>query len=114
MLFRNNFRSFLNCTFILDENGHSAALKRVEKLTKRKLTEFYKVDCRDKAMLETIFKKVHTINLNKSIYLFQHKIDCVMHFAALKAVGESMTRALDYYHNNLISSLSLLQVETIK
>lgn len=43
----------------------------------------------------------------------QHKIDCVIHFAAMKAVGESMEYPLLYYKNNLIGMLNLLEVGTI-
>lgn len=40
----------------------------------------------------------------------QHSIDCVIHFAALKAVGESMQQPLLYYQNNLLGMLNLLEV----
>ena len=42
--------------------------------------------------------------------MFQHNITHVMHFAGLKAVGESCTEPLRYYSNNLISTLTLLKV----
>lgn len=41
---------------------------------------------------------------------FQHQVDCVIHFAALKAVGESMQQPLLYYQNNLLGMLNLLEV----
>lgn len=46
----------------------------------------------------------------KNIFGFQHSIDCVIHFAALKAVGESMMQPLMYYQNNLLGMLNLLEV----
>ena len=60
-------------------------------------------------------------NLNPSIteglihllicFTLQHKIDCVIHFAALKAVGESVSMPLTYYRNNVGGTLTLLEVE---
>ena len=43
-------------------------------------------------------------------FLFQHKIDGVMHFAALKAVGESCALPLKYYGNNVIGSSNLMEI----
>lgn len=43
--------------------------------------------------------------------VLQHKIDCVMHFAALKAVGESVSIPLTYYRNNVGGSVTLFEVE---
>lgn len=71
------------------------SLSRVQKLAKRSLT-FYKADLQDKATLREIFSK--------------HKIDCVIHFAALKAVGESCRIPLDYYRNNVGGSVTLLEI----
>lgn len=76
-------------------NGESAALKRVETITGKKIT-FYKCDLLDKNNIFDIFEK--------------HKVDCVIHFAAIKAVGESMEHPLLYYKNNLIGMLNLLEV----
>ena len=45
-----------------------------------------------------------------SLKIFQHKIDCVIHFAALKAVGESCALPLKYYSNNVSGSANLLEV----
>lgn len=60
-------------------------------------------------------------NLNPSVtegliqlcicFTLQHKIDCVIHFAALKAVGESVSMPLTYYRNNVGGTLTLLEVE---
>ncbi|XP_076320124.1 UDP-glucose 4-epimerase-like isoform X3 [Tachypleus tridentatus] len=71
------------------------SLRRVQELTGKSLT-FYKVDLLDKEGLENIFCK--------------HKLEYVIHFAALKAVGESCQIPLDYYHNNISGTISLLEV----
>uniref|UniRef100_A0A6V7MCC7 UDP-glucose 4-epimerase n=1 Tax=Bracon brevicornis TaxID=1563983 RepID=A0A6V7MCC7_9HYME len=79
----------------VSECGHSAALTRVEKITGKKV-HFYHCDMTNKEHLEVVFKK--------------HKIDCVIHFAAIKAVGESMQVPLHYYKNNVIGAINLLEV----
>lgn len=73
---------------VLDNLYNSAvtALRRVEKITGRSLT-FCKGDVRDGALLKTIFAR--------------HAVDVVIHFAALKAVGESVQKPLEYYDNNI-------------
>ncbi|CAG9859965.1 unnamed protein product [Phyllotreta striolata] len=71
------------------------ALKRVEEITGETVT-FYDVDITDRAALDKVFKN--------------HKIDAVMHFAALKAVGESVRIPLKYYQNNVGGSAILLEV----
>ncbi len=76
------------------ENASREALKRVEKITGKEIF-FYENDVRDRAALELIFTA--------------HKIDWVIHFAGLKAVGESVKKPLEYYDNNLISTLVLLE-----
>ena len=70
-------------------------MKRVEKITGKKVA-FYKVDVRDRAAMEKIFA--------------DEKIDWVIHFAGLKAVGESCKKPVEYYDNNLVSTLVLLEV----
>lgn len=77
-------------------NRESLALKRVEAITGGKYVTFYECDLLDKSALQTIFEK--------------HPIDCVIHFAAMKAVGESMEYPLLYYKNNLVGMLNLLEV----
>ncbi|XKL59030.1 hypothetical protein PGB90_000046 [Kerria lacca] len=79
----------------VDENGEAISLKKVRQITGREVT-FYQCDLLDKAKLDHIFS--------------QHSIDCVIHFAAMKAVGESMKNPLLYYQNNLISAMNLLNV----
>jgi UDP-glucose 4-epimerase len=55
--------------------------------------DFYEGDLRDEKLLDRIFR--------------EHRIDCVVHFAAFKTVGESLMRPLEYYDNNLSSTLKL-------
>lgn len=76
-------------------NDESIALQRVEKIT-NKSVKFYKSDLLDVGALEKIFKS--------------HKFSSVIHFAAMKAVGESMQFPLLYYKNNLIGMINLLEV----
>lgn len=71
------------------------SLIRVQKLSGKSVT-FYAVDLLNKDDVSKIFKN--------------HKIDCVIHFAALKAVGESCQIPLTYYHNNITGAVYLLQV----
>ncbi|MCL2564485.1 MAG: UDP-glucose 4-epimerase GalE [Defluviitaleaceae bacterium] len=73
-------------------NSKPAVLDRVKKLSGKDIS-FYKTDLRDKKGLDEVFRT--------------HKIDCVMHFAALKAVGESVEKPLFYYEHNLNSTLAL-------
>lgn len=76
-------------------NSQKTSLERVKELTGKNIT-FYQADVMDKNVLNEIFTK--------------HSIDSVIHFAGLKAVGESVTQPLMYYQNNLISSLTLFEV----
>ena len=79
---------------------------------------FYNVDlCDKKAMTECFSKVQRTISSNcqssfrHDLFLYsQHKVDCVMHFAAAKAVAESVREPLKYYSNNVNASTTLLQV----
>ncbi len=75
-------------------NSSAESLKRVEKIT-GKSTALYEGDIRDGALLDRIFT--------------EHKIDWVIHFAGLKAVGESCAKPVEYYDNNLNGTLVLLQ-----
>ena len=74
-------------------NSKREALARVERITGRAAT-FYEIDARDAAALARVFDT--------------HKIDAAIHFAALKAVGESVAKPIEYYGNNLDSLLVLL------
>lgn len=76
-------------------NSKPEVVNRIKELAKKMFT-FYEADVRDKETLMTIFQK--------------ESIDAVIHFAGLKAVGESVQVPLKYYHNNLISTLTLLEV----
>ena len=76
-------------------NANPKSLERVEELTGKKVT-FYEGDVRDEALLRKIFK--------------ENEIDSVIHFAGLKAVGESVAQPWRYYDNNLNSTLVLTKV----
>jgi UDP-glucose 4-epimerase len=75
-------------------NSKEESLRRVQEIAGKPLT-FHKVDLLDRPALEAVFD--------------QHSIDAVIHFAALKAVGESVARPLDYYHNNITGTIYLCQ-----
>jgi UDP-glucose 4-epimerase len=76
-------------------NSSPVSLNRVQELTGRNLA-FYEGDVRDEALLQNIFR--------------EHEIGCVIHFAGLKAVGESVAKPWEYYDNNLNSTLILAKV----
>ena len=89
----------------LDKAGHSVivvdnlvnskveALRRVEKIIGKEVP-FYKADVRDHEAMDKIFKA--------------NKIDAVIHFAGLKAVGESVAKPLEYYENNMNATFVLV------
>ncbi len=77
------------------DNSSDVSLERVEKIVGKKI-KFYKEDVRDKDALRKIFS--------------ENNIEAVIHFAGLKAVGESVRKPIEYYDNNLISTISLLEV----
>jgi len=76
-------------------NSSSESLKRVEQIT-GKAVAFYEADVRDAAALSRIFEA--------------HRITGVIHFAALKAVGESVAKPIEYYRNNVDGLLVVLDV----
>lgn len=76
-------------------NSSKEALRRVEELTGRQVI-FYEQDLRDIEGLNAIFR--------------EHAIEAVIHFAGLKAVGESVRMPLHYYSNNIAATLGLCQV----
>lgn len=84
-------------TVIIDNlvNSKKEVISKIEEITKKKPI-FYEGDVRDEELLRSIFKS--------------HKIDAVIHFAGLKAVGESVEKPLEYYQNNLDSTLILLSM----
>ncbi len=75
-------------------NSSEESIKRVEKIT-GKGVKIYNADVRNKSALDKIFT--------------EQKIDWVIHFAGLKAVGESCAKPIEYYDNNLNGTLTLLQ-----
>jgi len=76
-------------------NSSKESLNRVKNITKKSL-DFYKADLLDKKQIIAVFS--------------EHKIDAVIHFAGLKAVGESVSIPLRYFHNNITGTLNLLAV----
>ena len=76
-------------------NSSAEAVRRVEEITGKKIT-FYEADLLDRAAMEGIFDK--------------ENIESVIHFAGLKAVGESVVKPLEYYYNNITGTLVLCDV----
>jgi len=76
-------------------NSSEEALHRVEKITGKEVT-FYEADVTDEMALESIFTEMD--------------FDAVIHFAGYKAVGESVQKPLEYYENNILSTIALLKV----
>ncbi|MBB6713498.1 UDP-glucose 4-epimerase GalE [Clostridium gasigenes] len=76
-------------------NSKDIVLDKIESIT-GKLPKFYKMNILNEEDLETVFK--------------ENKIDAVIHFAAFKAVGESVSMPIEYYHNNLTTTLVTLNV----
>lgn len=76
-------------------NSSEVALQRVQELAGRSL-KFYRSDLRDRAALDTVFSA--------------ESIDAVIHFAGLKAVGESLEIPREYYDNNVVGTLVLAEV----
>ena len=86
-----------HCPVVVDNLSNSSpkAIERVEKIT-GKTIPFYNVDIRDREGLEKVFA--------------QHTFDCCIHFAGLKAVGESVQKPWEYYENNIGGTLVLVDV----
>ncbi|HRW07118.1 MAG TPA: UDP-glucose 4-epimerase GalE [Caldilineaceae bacterium] len=76
-------------------NSKQESLRRVERLAGKSL-DFFKADLLDTAALSAAFAA--------------HPVDAVIHFAAYKAVGESVAKPLEYYQNNVAGTINLLQV----
>lgn len=76
-------------------NSKIDVLDKIEKITGKKV-KFYEVDCCDEEGMEKIFK--------------ENKIDGAIHFAGYKAVGESVKKPMEYYDNNIRSTLVLCQL----
>lgn len=75
-------------------NSNPLSLERVARIASRHV-EFHECDVRDRGALDAVFRK--------------HDIDCVIHFAGLKSVSESVDNPLAYYDNNLGATLSLCE-----
>ena len=76
-------------------NASEKSLERVKQITGKDL-KFYKVDIRDREGLNEVFDK--------------EEVECVIHFAGLKAVGESVAKPLEYYENNIGGTITLCDV----
>jgi len=77
-------------------NAKISVLDKIKQLCQDANVVFYKADIRDKEALNKIFS--------------ENKIDSVIHFAGLKAVGESVAKPLEYYENNIVGTLTLCEV----
>lgn len=77
-------------------NSKKETLDAIKKIT-NKVPKFYNVDIRNKESLDNVFKENKDIN-------------AVIHFAALKAVGESVEKPIEYYDNNILGTIALLDV----
>ena len=73
-------------------NSKAETIDRIEQITNKKVV-FYKIDVTDRKAVDTIFNN--------------HSIDGIVHFAGLKAVGESVEKPLAYYYNNTVSTMVL-------
>ncbi|XP_055329208.1 UDP-glucose 4-epimerase-like [Paramacrobiotus metropolitanus] len=87
--------NFANAVEDPQASGFPESLKRVEQITGKKCI-FHKADMNDTQALNAIFQK--------------HEIYCIIHCAALKAVGESVQKPLEYYKSNVGGSINLLMV----
>ena len=76
-------------------NSKPEVLDKIKEITKKDF-KFYEVDLLDKEKLENVFK--------------ENNITEVIHFAGLKAVGESVQKPIEYYHNNITGTLILLEI----
>lgn len=76
-------------------NSHIESIRRIKEITKKDF-QFYQMDLLDREALEKLFQK--------------HNFTSVMHFAGLKAVGESVKIPLTYYYNNITGTINLLEV----
>ena len=75
-------------------NSSPEVLEKIKKITGKDF-KFYELDLLDEEKLDNVFK--------------ENKIEAVIHFAGLKAVGESVEKPIEYYHNNITGTLILLK-----
>ena len=82
---------------VVDNLSNSSILvkDRIKKITNKDF-KFYNVDVTDKESLKKVFE--------------ENKIDSIIHFAAFKAVGESVEKPLEYYENNLVGALVVFEL----
>ena len=76
-------------------NSNPMVLDKIKEITNKDF-KFYEIDTKNQEELEIVFK--------------ENKIDSVIHFAAYKAVGESVSKPLEYYTNNIVNTLSVLNL----
>ena len=76
-------------------NSKEEVIDKIEEITNKKV-KYYKGDLRNNELVTRIFK--------------ENKIEAVIHFAGLKAVGESVNKPLEYYDNNIGGTITLLKV----
>ncbi|MGL5693685.1 MAG: UDP-glucose 4-epimerase GalE [Peptostreptococcaceae bacterium] len=76
-------------------NSNHEVLKKIKEITNKEF-KFYEIDLIDEESLEKVFK--------------ENNIDSVIHFAAYKAVGESVAKPLEYYTNNIVNTLNVLKL----
>lgn len=76
-------------------NAKADVIDRIETITGKRPV-FYKLDCKDCDGLRKVFS--------------ENQVDAIIHFAAFKAVGESVKKPLQYYRNNLDSAMTMLEV----
>lgn len=81
---------------IVDDYSNSSpvVIERIEQITGKKVIA-YEADVKDKAAMRKVFG--------------ENKLECVIHFAGLKAVGESVQQPVRYYRNNIDTTLTLLE-----
>ena len=91
-LLNHNYNIVVMDNFV---NSSMGAVEAIRTITKKDFP-FYECDMLDEAAFEKVFA--------------ENKIDAVIHFAGLKAVGESVHKPLEYYHNNLTGTLNLLKL----
>ena len=76
-------------------NSSPEVLEKIKQITNKNF-DFYEVDLLDEEKLEKVFQ--------------ENEIESVIHFAGLKAVGESVSKPIEYYHNNITGTLILLKL----
>ena len=91
-LVKNRYEVIVIDNFV---NSHKDVIGKIEEITEKKV-KYYEINMLDVEKLENVFQ--------------ENKIDGVIHFAGLKAVGESVKKPIFYYENNIVSTLNLLKI----